>query len=162
MLILGIDPGLKGGLVALQGTEVVLKAVMPVAKLTKTKKIIDRNKLARLIEDLNPDHTCVEQIIAMPRQSAQSGTTTGIGWGVIVGILAALKLRNSDVSSKTWQTAMFRDRPKDDTKALAALVCSNLWPRENWIVSLKTGKPDEGLCDAELIAEYTRRTNGAA
>ena len=97
MRIIGIDPGLSGGIAVLDNNkvkELFDMPVMPDGK--KNKRQLNSALLAKLIkdhiEDIEDTVTIVEQVNAMPGQGVTSMFNFGQTFGAIKGICAALGL----------------------------------------------------------------------
>lgn len=163
MRILGVDPGLKGGTVFING-RTVLASPMPVVSKGK-KNEIDAATLATRIRhlmgqgwwsddaDYRADRICyLEQVGAMPKQGVTSCFSFGCGWGMIRGILAAYGVPCVLVRPQEWQKEVL----KGHAKGSEAAVATSLFPGVEFRVGRST-KPHEGLVDAALIAEYGRR-----
>jgi len=159
-MIAGIDNGLDGGVVILEPNgSVVAKYVMPTVKLVKSKRDFDLGMLRAYLKEIEvqlPCHAFLERAQAMPGQGVSSMFTTGKGFGVNLGMLAALQIPFTVVSPQVWQREMFKGLPKEG-KQTTRLVCQRLWPKEDWRASEKCRVSHDGLCDAALIAEYGRR-----
>src|SRR6185312_5022879 len=121
------------------------------------KNIYDESALVRLIRQLAPTNVLIEKAQSMPEQGVASMFTIGMGYGLIRGILAGLEFRYELVHPRTWQTKLFRDLPKSDTKAMSVIVAGRLWPAQDWRASERCKVAHNGLTDAALIAEYGRR-----
>jgi crossover junction endodeoxyribonuclease RuvC len=168
MKIMGIDNGLDGALVMLDGGKPVVLLVMPTITLHGATKDHREYMVADLRYFLNlhrPDHVFIEKAHAMPKQGVSSMFTTGFGFGLMQGLIAGLELPFTIVQAVTWQKTFFTGmakgkKEKGYTKGLAAIVCSRLWPGTEWRATDNCKKPHDGLCDAALIAEYGRRELG--
>ena len=158
MLICGVDNGLDGGLVILDGTKIVAREIMPTINVKDGKREYDSFNIIKIFQQFKPEHVFIERAQAMPGQGVTSMFSIGLGHGILRGILAGLALPHSLVHPRAWQSAMFRDLPKTDTKAMSAIVCGRLWPTEDWRASPRCKKAHDWLTDAALIAEFGRRT----
>ncbi|MFH1022109.1 MAG: Holliday junction endonuclease [Planctomycetota bacterium] len=149
--IIGIDPGLDGGLAAItpEGLEL---AVMPVVAVGP-KREIDERALVEWIFWHRPGSIFIERVQAMPRQGVVSMFSFGTGWGLVRGICAGLSLPYELVRPQEWQKAMLEGQPKGSEY----LVASRLWPNAEWRATERARNPHGGLVDAALIAEYGRR-----
>ena len=97
MQIIGIDPGLSGGIAILEDNKVKMLFDMPVmSDGKKNKRQLNSALLAQLIRDniKNVEDTAivVEQVNAMPGQGVTSMFNFGQTFGAIKGICAALEL----------------------------------------------------------------------
>jgi Holliday junction resolvasome RuvABC endonuclease subunit len=145
MKILGIDPGLTGGL-ALLDLDKLTVIPMPVLKL-KDKQTLDLGVLVQKLQEMQPDHVCIEQQQSMPKQGLSSTFRTGYHYGVLIGVLAALKVPYETISPRQWKKAM--QVPAD--KSAARHRATQLLPQ--YAAAWSKAK-DDGLAEAALIALY--------
>lgn len=116
----------------------------------RKRRAIDEAALWALLHDSKPSVAVIEQPIAMPRQSAQSGLTTGYGFGLYIMALTALGIPYEVVRAQRWKAAMLDGTARD--KAAALVVARRLFP------GVEMGRrKDAGRAEALLIAEYRRR-----
>ena len=155
---IGIDPGLKGAIAVLMhscGPEV---ADMPVEKVSASRKRINAGMLAAEICDLRDSYSvalvAVEQLGVRPKNSALSSATTGAGWGMIIGVLAALRVPYVIVRPQEWQGLVLAGQP-GEKKNKALLYAENRWP--NVELSTPRDRVLDGRADALCIAESARR-----
>jgi crossover junction endodeoxyribonuclease RuvC len=158
MRIVGIDPGLSGGLALVDGGALIECVVAPTVVVKAAKREYDADALVALFRRFSPDHVFLEKAQAMPGQGVSSMFSIGLGYGLYRGILAALKIPYTLTHPKSWQKVMFMDLPKGDTKAMGHIVCMRLWPGRSWLASERCKKVHDGLTDASLIAAYGCRT----
>ena len=102
---------------------------------------------------------CIEKQQSMPGQGVSSTFSTGYGFGLWIGILAALGISYTVVRPQTWKREMLRDMAGDtmstgNGKAAARLRAMQLFPSAS---DQLTRVKDHGRADALLIAEYHRR-----
>ena len=123
------------------------------------------------------DHVYIEDVRSIFGSSAKSNFTFGENKGILIGIVAAYKLRYTLVYSKTWQKVAWQGiRPvtkkvkgkskgkvvmkdKVDTKATSLLACKRLFPKVNLLATSRSKKPHDGLVDSLLIAYYGHKAN---
>jgi crossover junction endodeoxyribonuclease RuvC len=161
MIIIGIDGGLSGGLVALENGRIKAMSVMPTMTVAGTsRREFLPNEIVRWICAQTPDKVVFEQAQAFPGQGVVSMFSTGYGYGMIRGILAARLIPYTIVHAKSWQKVMFDGLNKEDTKVTAALVAAQLFPGADLRGSEKSRRTHEGIVDALLIAAYAHRTFG--
>lgn len=168
MFYAGIDPGKDGGAVVLsESGAVVTKRKTPLLRGTgRARDEYDLPGMGALLLSLKDlgAHVFLEKSQPMPASmgGGVANFQRGYSLGLWSGMLSVLGIRHTLVSPQSWQREMFRDLPKADTKQLAVVVAGRLWPKVDWRVedgaeSSKKVKPDLGLIDAALIAEYGRR-----
>ena len=158
---IGIDPGISGGLTCLDEMgNIIKKTVMPTIKIG-TKNRIDVSALTQWIKDCAGEEDirmiAIEIQRPMHKQGVTSTFTTGQGYGILEGIVAALDIPYDLVNPKHWQNEMFKGMPKGNTKESSKKVAQRLFPKENFKKSDKCTNLHDGLTDSSLIAEYTRR-----
>lgn len=151
--VLGIDPGLDGGLAALTPDGLDLR-VMPVVAVGDRRQYDER----ALVDWLTPyairkARVYIELVHAMPKQGVTSTFTFGTGFGLLRGICAGLGLSYELVRPQEWQGLLLKGLPRGSEY----LAASRLWPRAEWRASERSSKAHDGLVDAALIAEYGRR-----
>lgn len=133
-LICGIDCGLSGAICLMCDGEVTEISDMPTLTLSrngKTKREIDAHLLADWLERARPAHVFVEAVGAMPGQGTSSVFAFGKGYGVIIGILAALDLPVTLVPPQRWKRALGVKADKDAARARASQLmpsAAHHWP----------------------------------
>jgi Holliday junction resolvasome RuvABC endonuclease subunit len=158
---IGIDPGLTGALVCLDGAGYIRRmTVMPTVKIGKGNKL-DAKAISSWIKKCFTEEmvrmVAIEEQRAMHKQGVTSTFTTGRGYGIIEGIVSALELPYEIVRPIDWQKVMFRGSPKGKGKALSKSIAQQLFPNETFKKSDRCKNLHDGLTDAVLIAEYIRR-----
>ena len=108
MRIIGIDPGLSGGIAILDNSKVIELFDMPVMPDgKKNKRQLNSALLVKLIKDniknLEDTVMVVEQVNAMPGQGVTSMFNFGQTFGAIKGICAALGLPIFLVRPAKWK-----------------------------------------------------------
>jgi crossover junction endodeoxyribonuclease RuvC len=159
MKILGVDPGLNGGLVLLDEVKITGRIVMPTLDAPNGKgREYDLFTLIQTFESWKPDRAILERAQPMPGQGVTSMFSIGKGYGILMGIISALRIPINIVHPRTWQKLIFSNMAKQDTKAASAIVAQRLWPGVDWRATAKCKNPHDGLTDAVCIAEWGRRT----
>ena len=108
MRIIGIDPGLSGGIAILEDNKIKILFDMPVMPDgKKNKRQLNSALLVKLIKDnieiLENTIMVVEQVNAMPGQGVTSMFNFGQTFGAIKGICAALGLPIFLVRPAKWK-----------------------------------------------------------
>ena len=158
---IGIDPGVAGGLVCMDsGGNIRKKHVMPIIKIG-TKNKIDPVALTQWLKDCYTEEkirmVAIEEQRPMHKIGEVATFGMGRGYGIIEGVVAATELPYSLIRPIDWQREMFKGLPKGKTKDLSKQVAVQLFPKENFKRTDKCTNLHDGLTDATLIAEYTRR-----
>lgn len=155
-LALGIDPGLRGGLAALDPTgQVIGTWPMPLAGgEVHAAGLADLLRSLRCL-DTHQDigGVCLEKVSAMPKQGVASTFRFGTGWGMVRGVCAALAIPVVLVPPTVWKKRVLLGFPHD--KAGAVQFCANRWPTAELVLpGCRT--PHDGIADALCLAEYGR------
>jgi len=175
-MILGIDNGLDGGMVALspiKGLDPIHKAIMPTlfvsypARKTCKAKIVREVDARGLVAILNsmeckPDETVIFFEECPERTFGENGQKTmrsmGKSMGTILAVLACKGFqRVHRILPGDWQPVILGKVPSGQTKPAALAKAHDIWPDENWLASDRHSTPHNGMIDAALIAEYGRR-----
>jgi crossover junction endodeoxyribonuclease RuvC len=151
---IGIDPGLSGAIAVLTDDSLQIHdmPVMTVDRNGKAKRQVSANELAELLNLYagKDCHVYCERVSAMAGQGVTSVFSFGRSFGMIEGILAALKMPVTFVAPAAWTRAIGRSPGKDASRARAM----ELFP--NYEYFFKRVK-DDGRADAALIAHWGRK-----
>jgi len=155
-MIVGIDPGLSGALAYISDKVIHVRS-MPTLKSTKTKRMMDEQKICQFLEKRKDAirHVFIEKVSAMPGQGVTSMFNFGTGWGLLRGICVGLHLPYTLVHPITWKKVICRDMPKG--KDVSILIAKRLWPNVSLHPTDRSKKDSDGMADALCIAEYGRR-----
>ena len=151
MNILGIDPGLSGALSLIGDYGQPVFYDTPTLKLEKGRTY-DVAAMRAMLADMRPTMTIIEKQQSMPGQGVASTFKIGLGYGIWLGLLAALELPHEIVHPRTWKAAMMRDMPKE--KQASIVKACQLFPMAAGDLRRKK---DDGRADALLIAAYGQR-----
>ena len=149
MIFIGIDPGKKGG-VAFILPESGLYDAYP---MPETRKQL----FAMLSSIVGPSRNvvaAVESVHSMPKQGVASTFTFGKGVGEVLGILTAIGAQIHEPTPQAWKKAMLAGT--DKSKDASIQVAENLFSNIN-LVPKGCRKPNDGMAEALLLAEYIRR-----
>jgi crossover junction endodeoxyribonuclease RuvC len=151
---IGVDNGLSGAITVLQNNKIIEMVTMPIIDSTKGKREYDISAIILLFSKY-PDATVViEKSHAMPVLGVVQAFNFGRQYGIIVGIVAALKMRYHIVHARRWQKTMLADVNTKDTKQASAIVAQRLFPETNFRATERSKKIHDGLTDATLLAMY--------
>ena len=154
-MICGIDPGVTGGVFAIDDNgEERFRSVMPA-----NSGMIDIPALANFFRNDIPNcHVFLEQAQSFPKQGVASSFNYGRGFGSIEGVLGTLGIPYTLVRPNIWTRELHQGLAKEITaKDKSFLIVKRLFPKLDLRASQKCRKFHEGLIDALLIAEYGRR-----
>lgn len=173
-LFVGIDPGLTGAIAVFDPqsrTAVFYDTPTAVVKSGKKfKHIPDVAAIVLLLKEISSAgdvFVAIEKVNAMPgwkndpdhpgeRVQAAMGVTSafnfGFGFGVWVGIIAALSLPSQQIHPATWKSKMMAGATKE--KDASRIRAMELFPKTANDLKLKR---HHGRADALLIAVYASR-----
>ena len=155
MRIIGIDPGLSGGIAILDDSKIFDIFDMPImSEGKKNKNQINSAQLVNIIKrHILPNKetfVIVEQVSAMPGQGVTSMFNFGQTFGSIKGICAALGLPIFYVRPAKWKKHFELINSSKDASRTKVI---EMYPS---ISSRLTKKKDVNKADAILIARYFR------
>lgn len=156
-LYVGIDPGLTGAVAEIDIEDrIVTLFDTPITTIKVGKKIKTDympSEMASILERYTGTfcHVFIEKVGAMPGQGVVSMFGFGKGFGLWLGILAALALPYTLVTPQAWKKVIMEGKADKDAARLRA---QELFPKVTGDLSRKK---DIGRADALLIAEYGRR-----
>ena len=155
MRIIGIDPGLSGGIAILDDLKIFDVYDMPVmSEGKKNKNQLNSAQLVNIIKkNIIPSgdtFLIVEQVSAMPGQGVTSMFNFGQTFGSIKGICAALNLPIFFVRPAKWKKHFdLINSSKDASRTKVIEMYPSISPR-------LSKKKDVNKADAILIARYFR------
>jgi hypothetical protein len=101
---------------------------------------------------------CLEKSYTRPVQGIRSAFNTGYGYGIMQGVLEALKISYMTVTPQVWMKE-FEINSKNEKGSI--LFCQRKYPNEKWTATDRCKKSHDGMCDAAVISLYCYRKNGA-
>lgn len=155
--IISIDNGLNGAIVILQNEDIILKTKMPILHTVKGKNEYDITEIINILDYHDDATVIIEKAQAMPKLGTVQAFNFGKNYGILIGILHALRRRYHIVYSKTWQKEMFKDMNYKDTKQASIIIAQRLYPNEDFRASSKSKKIHDGITDALLMGKYAQR-----
>lgn len=148
---IGIDPGLTGAVTVLQpdGTLATV-ADTPTLTITSGRSTKQEYDVPGLVALLRPyagpgAHVLIEESQAMPGQGVRSMWTTGYGFGLWLGVLAALALPYTRIRPPVWKQALHLGKDKEHSR----LRAMQLFPSADLRL-----KKHHGRAEALLLAWY--------
>ena len=155
MLIIGIDPGLKGAICILKDgkiLDVFDMPVMPVGKKNKSQvngsQIFNEIQKAITNEDKKDIKVVIEQVSAMPGQGVTSMFNFGQSFGVLKGVFSAMQIAMDFVSPVKWKKYYNLINTHKDSSRTKAI---EFFP---YISHKLSRKKDANKADAILIASF--------
>jgi len=153
VIVLGVDPGISGGLAFLDGGKAAGLYVMPTYRTDEEKKIhghkVDFHTFASIVEMYRPDRAVVERVSAMPGQGVSSMFTFGGAYTGVLACLQALSIPYDLVTPQKWKKEMgFKKEKKETVK-----WCMERYPNVS-LIPPRCRTPHSGLADALAIASW--------
>lgn len=142
---IGIDPGKSGAMAIIHALGNV--EVIPFDAVEYSLA------LARVHGGAYPVTCCVEKVGAMPGQGVVSMFNFGHNLGVIEGLLRGYGIPYQLVPPQTWK----KEFSLSSDKAKSIEVCQKLFPNVRLLATERSRKPNDGMAEALLMAEYARR-----
>jgi hypothetical protein len=139
--ILGIDPGITGGIATLWPDGRIDAYDIPTVDGS-----VNIDALVRHVRAHAPRLAVIEKAQAMPKQGVVSVFKYGCAFGALCAATAVLEIPTHLVSPRKWKTHFGLDADKERSRALAI----RLWPG----CGLFERKKDHGRAEAALIARY--------
>ena len=139
----GIDPG-KSGAMAIMYPEGLVRTITfnPASYIDALQCLCEQ-----------PVMCCVEKVSAMPGQGVVSMFNFGHNLGFIEGVLQSLQIPYQLVPPQTWK----KEFSLSSDKAKSIEVCQKLFPGVDLLATARSRKPNDGIAEAVLMAEYARR-----
>jgi crossover junction endodeoxyribonuclease RuvC len=157
MKILGVDPGVHGGLALVitfdrAAPELVDAIDIPTVGVG-AKQRIDAIAIRNWIAAYQPQHVMIERAQAMPRQGASSGFKYGRAVGAIEAVIACCKVPLTIVEPSMWKKFHGLHRAPGQTetevKEASRQRALQLFPAAH---ALFARKMDHGRAEAALLA----------
>lgn len=158
-VFLGIDPGQRGGLVAIR-REGIDAIPMPDSERDIWNWF---STWGALVEQGSHEVVAViEDVHSMPQQSAQSGFTFGWGYGGLRMAMIACHISFQEISPRVWQKGLKIGGKKKGEKPLAwknrlRVIAQQWFPKLPIWSEPKSKGRQLAISDALLICEFCRR-----
>jgi hypothetical protein len=143
--LLGIDPGITGGIAALYPDGRIEAYDIPTVD-----GAVDVDALVRRVREHAPRLAVIEKAQAMPKQGVVSVFRYGCAYGALCAVTALCEIPTRLVSSRRWKNHFGLDADKEKSRALAI----QLWPGCGYFAL----KKHHGRAEAALIARYGAET----
>ncbi len=150
MIVAGIDVGKKGGIAFIDIRTLQAEVYKMVEDFAELIALFEEKKKRDVIV------VGVEKQQPFPRQGVVSTFRLGVQYGMILGILKALKISYEEIPAKRWQKEMLGSHKKKTRKEIKQLSLERAKALFPYLAN-EIGKHD-GKSDALLIAEFVRRT----
>ncbi len=156
MIFMGVDPGKLGAIVTVNEAGVLLFVQRQPLVGGLSGKEESLTEMNEIIRHQKPDLVTVEHIQAGPVMSKHASVSLGKSLGRWEGLVAAREIALQTVRPKAWQKIVGTERiGAKDIKSACTACALNLWP--SVLGGLLKVKRNQGMADAALIAEWSRR-----
>ena len=160
MLVVGVDPGKRGGITALdlKTGDIEVSEVFPTLAGQLNPKLL-YEFLTDTLTAKSPVRVFCEKVGARPGQAGKAMFTFGKGFGYLEMAFVAIGLPYELVAPHVWAKSMHAgvDGKIRDTKKKSLVAAMRLWPKESFKENSRCRVPHDGLFESALIAEYGRR-----
>ena len=150
MIIMGLDPGMSGGISIIETKKDKLPQIiyclkMPVVNMFG-KKIVDIKLLYESISAFKIDISIIEKVHAMPRQGVTSSFQFGRSFGSLETLAYLLSQRVDYVAPAVWKKYLGVGSSKKDSLDMARLKFgkNEVWEK----------KTNDGIAEASLLVLY--------
>lgn len=140
IVVMGIDPGVTGGLAFLSTNSI------DAFDLPNVAGEVDVDELVRIVKRFAPTLAIVEKAASMPKQGVVSTFKFGMAYGALRASLMVLGVPTVLISASKWKRFYGLDSDKEKSRHLAIMT----WPG----CGLFARKLDHGRAEAALIAKY--------
>jgi crossover junction endodeoxyribonuclease RuvC len=150
MEILGVDPGIHGGLAIVDIVDGATPQIIAIIDIPVTgvgaKERVDGLAIRTWIQTHQPDHAVIERAQAMPKQGASSGFKYGRAVGAIETAIACCEIPMTIAEPSVWKKFHgLRGGEKESSRQRAL----QLFPTAH---AMLARKKDHGRAEAALIA----------
>jgi crossover junction endodeoxyribonuclease RuvC len=153
--VMGIDPGLGGGIAILHPSDGISLERMPLIG-----NELDLKELSHILKNFSNDvrMAYLEKAQAMPKQGVSSMFKYGRVFGAIEALLTGHEIPFVLVTPQTWMKYSHSGISRDlDSKERSRMAFARLLPNVDARRTAKCKGPDMGLVEASLIADYGMR-----
>lgn len=154
-LVLGIDPGKFGAMAVLD---------------FHTGQLVSRTVRQEILRDIyHWLYMLRDQRVFVGLEQAVGGSfdgkprgagamfTYGREFGHLESMLVILRVPHTLIAPAVWTKELHRGTYAGSPKEKSLLAAQGLWPKDDFRATERSHKPHNGIVDAMLIAEYTRR-----
>jgi len=149
MIVIGIDPGKRGGIALYDGQNMKAYA-MPICK----DGTLDIRAVRQIINRGDGVEVYIEHAQSMPRQGIVATFTYGREFGRLLGTVEIICGNYEPVKPQVWQRPIYQGiRGKGKERSIK--TCKILFPSFDLpTLTPRSKKPHDGIADAMLIAYY--------
>src|SRR5262245_19714551 len=143
--ILGVDPGVTGGVAFLYPSGEIFADDIPTAGGE-----VDVDTLVRRVREMQPALAVIERANAMPKQGVASTFKYGVAYGALRTVTTLCGVPYRLVTPGKWKAHFHLGADKEKSRGLAI----QFWPGCGFF----SRKKDHGRAEAALIARYGAET----
>ena len=149
--IVGIDPGIKGGITCITNGKVVKSIPMPIERTERGARV-DVVRLREFLTKYNPNQVVIEEPQVRPGENIKNHLTIGINFGIIYGIVTDMGYKMEIIPATTWTHVIHslikgtKEWEMGSSKEKSLKVFNKLYP--------ENATNHDGIIDAVLIAFY--------
>jgi Holliday junction resolvasome RuvABC endonuclease subunit len=152
MRVLGVDPGIRGGLAVVEITDGAAPALVECIDIPVTgvgaKERVDGLAIRTWIKTHQPDRAAIERAQAMPKQGASSGFKYGRAVGALEAVLTLCEIPLTIIEPTAWKKFHhLRGGDKEGSRQRALQI----FPAAHTLLARRM---DHGRAEAALIALY--------
>jgi len=155
MIIVGIDPGLKGAVCFLDGRTGNIKRIIDIPTMKVGKKTaVDADRFNYLMRPTAlpmPSLICIEQVHSRPGQSSVATFSQGRGLGSVEAVCQMIGCPIEYVSPSKWKARM---GITGSGKEGAVKKAEKIWPIHSGLFYGPKGGLKHDRAEASLIAKY--------
>ena len=159
-MIIGIDNGISGGLVAISESHglIIGMSLMPSRKHRTRNEVNVKAVHSWLFKVTGGNLSNAVYIIEEPNNSRNASTAYSVAssFHSLRGFFETKFLPYHRITPQSWQRKMLGKVPVGMTKEYALAKARELWPDETFLATPRSTVPHPGLIDAALIAAYGR------
>jgi crossover junction endodeoxyribonuclease RuvC len=153
--VLGVDPGIHGGLAIVEINDGAAPALLEAIDIPTVgagaKERVDPLALRTWVMARQPQHAFIERAQSMPKQGSSSGFKYGRATGAIEAVIACCEIAITMVEPAVWKKA---HHLRGGDKEAARQRALQLFPSAH---ALLARKRDHQRAEASLIALYGAR-----
>lgn len=162
-VIIGIDNGISGAIVAISAHTGAFIAALPMptqkgATGNEINVIAAKQWIAEIAGTIG-SIKCVAIEQPVGSKSYKAAVSMAGSFHALRSICDLSGLRMIPIPARTWQKFMLGKIASGDSKKSALQKAMQLWPDETFLAGKRSKVPHNGIVDASLIAEYARLKN---
>lgn len=143
MIYAGCDPGAKGAWAIINDDGQIIVKSWDVVEFVEDMRLLKGKECV----------LALEKVGARPGQGVTSMFNFGKLYGFVQGVITANYIPYQLVSPQTWKKEYGLSKDKN----ASIEVCQRLFPNVNLYRTERCKKPDDGMAESLLLAEYARR-----